>query len=202
MKRPAERDPVLRMIDAVLSDLSVRTGMYVGRRHQDGDATIFVIQTGEDGRYGVTLPDLASDTSIQNAAAEAQAHLAGVLRAPVPLCPRHDHGLIPTVAHGELAWVCPEGEWQCALGDYEELTWPQLDVESLAPILFRRLHRRGIGGGLTVGVERTEQGLVAEIGVIEETADLIQAIRDASAPLPVAIHREKRRRIRVSSLSE
>jgi hypothetical protein len=200
VKRVPETDPVLRLIDAMLADLSVRTGMYVGRRSKDGDARTFVIQTGEEGRCRLKRPDLTSDVSIQMAAESAQAHLAEVIEAPVPLCPRHEHALVAAVTDGQLAWKCPNREWQCRLGDYEEQTWPQLDADSLAPILFRRRERRGIAGGLTVGVERTERGHLARIGVTEETPDLVQAIRDAAAPLPVAIHRETLRRIRVRSL--
>jgi hypothetical protein len=46
-QQPAEDDPVLRLIDAVLGDLAVRGGMYVGRRPEDGDAATFLIQFGE-----------------------------------------------------------------------------------------------------------------------------------------------------------
>jgi hypothetical protein len=132
MKERSERDPVLRLIDAVLGDLAVRSEMYIGRRREDGGDESFVLQTGEDGRLRLALPDRASDASIEGVVAEAQAYLGDVLGAPVPLCPRHHHPLVGSAAHGRLTWVCPEGSWQCALGDYEELTWPQDDVASLA----------------------------------------------------------------------
>lgn len=202
MNRSPETDPVLRMIDAVLGDLSVRTGMYVGRRSQAGDAKTFVIQTGEEGRWRLGRPDLTSDASVQSVAASAQAHVSRALGEPVPLCPQHHHALVPTALLGELRWVCPDGDWQCGLGDYEELTWPQLDADSLAPILMRRLHRRDITGVVTVGVTRSSQPPVAEVGVLEETPDLVQALRDAAAPLPVVIHREKPRMRRVGTLSQ
>jgi hypothetical protein len=200
VKREPERDPLLRMIDAVLDDLSVRAGMYVGRRRQDGNAESFVIQTGEEGRYRVRLPDPSSDASIHDAVTAAQAHLVDELGAPVPLCPRHHHALAPAVAQGGVTWTCPDGKWQCALGEYEELTWPQLDVESLAPILMRRLHRRSIAGIVTVGVSRGARGAVAEIGVIEKTPALMKALRDAATPLRLAVHVEKARMIRVGAL--
>ena len=44
MKEPPERDHVMRLIDAVLNDLAVRSPMFVGRRREDGDAETFVIQ--------------------------------------------------------------------------------------------------------------------------------------------------------------
>jgi len=134
MKQALEDDPRLALIDAVLHDLSLRSAMYVGRRREDGDADTFVIQTGEEGRHRLNIPDLNCDESIEAVVAEAQVHLQGILGAPVPLCPRHDHALRARATNGTLTWVCPGGEWQCPLGDYEELTWPQLDVESLAPI--------------------------------------------------------------------
>ncbi len=143
MKRPPETDPALRLIDAVLADLAVRTGMHVARRREDGDGDSFVIQTGEEGRCRLALPDLKSDASLETLAADAQAHLARALGGPVPRCPLHPHALVGTAVSGHVTWVCPDALWQCGLGDYEERTWPQLDMSSLAPILARRLHRRG-----------------------------------------------------------
>jgi hypothetical protein len=202
MKERSERDPVLRLIDAVLGDLAVRSEMYIGRRREDGGDESFVLQTGEDGRLRLALPDRASDASIEGVVAEAQAYLGDVLGAPVPLCPRHHHPLVGSAAHGRLTWVCPEGSWQCALGDYEELTWPQDDVATLAPILARRLKRRGVTGVVTINVGRTRRGLVAEFGVAETGADLMQTLRDAAAPLPVALHRGTRGAIRVGPLPQ
>ena len=182
MKSPPERDPVLRMVDAILGDLSVRSAMYVGRRSEDGDTKSFVIQTGEKGRCRLGLPDLASAASIQRAAVSAQAHVAEAVGAPVPLCPQHHHALRPHLERGQLTWKCPDGEWQCGLGEYAELSWPQFDADSLAPILAGRLQRRGISGWVTFGVRQTEQGPLAEFGVPEQTPGLIEALRAAAAP--------------------
>lgn len=55
---------------------------------------------------------------------------------------------------------------------------------------------------MTIGVGRTRRGLVAEFGVAETGADLMQTLRDAAAPLPVALHRETRRAIRVGPLPQ
>jgi hypothetical protein len=198
MKQPAEDDPVLRLIDAVLGDIAVRDGMYVGRRPEDGDAATFVIQFGEEGRLRLALPDLSSDTSIEAVVAEAQARLVKVLGTPVPLCPRHEHALLPRAVAGQLGWVCPDGEWQCPLGDYAELAWPHFDVGVLAPILAGRLQRRGIRGWITLGVNATERGAVANFGVPEMSDALALALRDAAAPLLVMFHHESRRPRRVS----
>jgi hypothetical protein len=201
MKTAPERDPVLQMVDAVLRDLSVGSPMYVGRRSEAGDPQTFVIQTGEEGRFRLRLPDLTSDISIQTVAASAQAHIAEVLGVPVPLCPRHDHSLAATVTQAHLMWLCPEREWQCGVGDYAELAWPHFGGETLAPILAGRLRRRRVTGVVTIAVTRGERGPVAEFGVNEQTPELVRALRDAAAPLPIAIHREKRRVVRVDTLS-
>jgi hypothetical protein len=197
MQKSCDGDPTLRLIDALLGAMAVRSAMYVGRRREDGDAETFVIQTGEEGRFRLRLPDPTSDASLQALVAAAQDHLVEVLRAPVPLCPRHAHALLGMVSGGQLTWVCPAGEWECALGDYAERTWPQLDLDSgLAPILAARLQRRGITGWVTLGVKVTERGPVAEFGVRQMSDELTRALRDAAAPLPATIqvtsHRPRR----------
>jgi hypothetical protein len=184
-----EHDPLLRLVDAVLIDLAVRSAMYVARRREDGDRDTFVIQTGEEGRFRLSLPDLDSDTSVEATVAEAQAHLGRVLDAPVPLCPLHQHALVGAVANGMLTWVCPNGEWECALGDYEELTWPQLDVRSLAPILSRRLQRRGTFPAVrSIGVTECGEQRVADFGLVEANDALLQVLAEVAAPLPMTAH--------------
>jgi hypothetical protein len=123
-----------------------------------------------------------SDESIEAAVAQAQAHLADVLgaRAAVPTTRPPLRG---RAANGTLTWVCPAGEWQCALGDYEELTWPQLDVGSLAPILLRRLKRRGgFPAVRTIGVRKSDGKLVAEFGVTEINAPTARGLRPIFSP--------------------
>jgi hypothetical protein len=100
------------------------------------------------------------------AVAAAQTHLEHVLGVPVPLCPEHDHALAGVASDGNLRWVCPDGAWECALGEYEERTWPQLDVTSLAPILSRRLQQRGTFPAVrTIAVARLGDERVADFGV-------------------------------------
>jgi hypothetical protein len=70
MKKPRAGDPLMRLVDAVLGDVAVPTAMYVARRRGDGDAETFAIQTGEDGRFRLSLPDPVSDTSIEALVAE------------------------------------------------------------------------------------------------------------------------------------
>jgi hypothetical protein len=85
--------------------------------------------------------------------------------------------------------------------EYEELTWPQHEVGSLAPILSRRLERRGITGVVALSVRRTELGLVAEFGVPNVSSELTEALRRAAAPLPVVVREDPQRLIRAGPLS-
>ena len=189
MKRRPEGDPVLQLVDAVLADLAVRSAMYVARRRQDGDSDTFVIQTGEAGRLRLCLPDINSDASIEAVALDAQAQVGQVLGVSVPLCPLHDHPIVGTVSSGMLTWVCPTGAWECGLGDYEERTWPQLDVSSLAPILSRRLRRRGSFPAVrTIGVTGPPGERVAEFGLTEVNAELLRVLAEVAAPLAVRTH--------------
>jgi hypothetical protein len=91
-----------------------------------------------------------------------------------------------------LKWVCPDGNWECSLGDYAELSWPNFDLDELAPLLTGRLERRGIRGVVTIGVRATDQGAVADFGVPEMSDELTRALEEAAAPLPVIVHHESR----------
>ena len=82
-----------RSLHDSLGDLAPRGGMYVARRAAEGDAETVVIQTGEEGRHRVRLPDLSSPSSVEQFMAEAQAHLEQVFARPLPRCPLHDHAL-------------------------------------------------------------------------------------------------------------
>lgn len=86
MTGPGAPQAVLALVDAVLVDLAVRRTMYVGRRGEDGNDATFVIQTGEEGRARLRLPELSSDDSIERMIVDVQTHLGDVFGAPVPLC--------------------------------------------------------------------------------------------------------------------
>ncbi len=202
MKEASERTSVLALVDAVLTDLAVRSAMYVARPSEDGDARTFVVQTGEEGRLRLDLPDPGSDASVMTCVAAAQSHLEQVLGVPVPLCPVHDHALVGVALGGSLRWLCPNGLWECALGDYEEQTWPQMDVSSLAPILSRRLRRRGAFPAVrSIGVARSGEELVADFGVAEATDELLWLLAEVAAPLQIKTHESPHTMIRVSPLA-
>lgn len=190
MKQAAEADPALRLIDDVLADLAVRAGMYVARRAADGDADTFVIQTGEDGRKRLPVPDLGSDRSIAAVVHQAQTHLGEVLQAAVPLCPLHGHALVGTVSDRRLAWVCPDRKWRCELGLYETMTWPQRELGGdLAPVLMRRVNRRGTFRAVrTIAVRQVGDELVADFGLTETTSELLEHLAAAADPLPIETH--------------
>ncbi|MDQ6807461.1 MAG: hypothetical protein M3065_21495, partial [Actinomycetota bacterium] len=153
VKDAVEQDPVLRLLDLVLGDLAVGGVMYVGRRREDGDARSFVIQTGEEGRHRLALPDLSSDASIEACMTEAQAHVSSGLGVDVPRCPQHDHQLIARSGHVAVGWECPDGAWRCEAGAYADGAWPRgIAASTMAPVLVHRLRERGIGGWHSLGV--------------------------------------------------
>ena len=110
-----------------------------------------------------------------------------------------DHALVGVTSDGNLRWVCRDGEWEGALGEYEERTWPQMDVASLAPILSRRLHRRGTFPAVrTIGVARSGDERVADFGVTDATDELLEVLREVAAPLRMQTHESPNIMIRVS----
>src|ERR1022692_4438192 len=158
----AASNPVLEIVDRVLGDLALRDRMFVGRRPEAGETATIVIQAGEEGRHRLALPELGSVESIETFMADAQAHLGEVIGQPVPRCPRHDHALVGEASGREVAWVCPDGEWRCVVGNYEECTWPpELDAGNMAAALSSRLTRRGIAGVRRVGFRRRNGEWVA-----------------------------------------
>lgn len=190
MRQQTERDPALALIDRVLVDAAVRSRMYVARRREDGDDESFVIQTGEEGRKRLALPDHTCDPSIERLVAAVQAHLGDVLNQPVPRCPEHEHALVGTASGGRLTWVCPDGQWRCDLGRYEEMTWPQRELGArLGPILMRRLNRYGASRAVrSIAVRDLDGELVADFGVTEATSELLNKLAMAAAPLPMRTH--------------
>lgn len=187
----ADGNAVLEIVDRVLGDLALRDRMFVGRRPEAGESATIVIQTGEEGRHRLALPELGSEKSIETFIADAQAHLSEVFGHPVPRCPRHDHALVGEASGDEIAWVCPDGEWRCALGDYEECTWPpELDAGNMAAVLSGRIRRRGIAGVRRVGVSRRDGEWVAQLGIWPIDDALIKELRTAAAPIAVEVEPE------------
>jgi hypothetical protein len=179
----------LNLIDLVLHDLAVEIEMFVGRRADEGDDDAFVIQTGEDGRCRVRLPDMSGPEDVERCVAEAQDYLSRRTGRSVPRClvANHEHALQFRAGTNPPAWRCPTSEWICPLGEYEERSWPQLGV-SLAPLLVHRMARRGLKGQWRhVGVRDTPAGPVFDIGVADRTDEVVASLAAAAAPLQVHV---------------
>ena len=84
-------DPVLQFVDLVLYDLAFGGPMYVGRRPGLAAPGRVMIQSGEEGRRELALPDLSSAESVLAFVADLQAHVSDVHNAPVPACPVDSH---------------------------------------------------------------------------------------------------------------
>ena len=96
--------------------------------------------------------------------------------------------LVPRVERGGVEWVCPDGGWRCALGAYEEATWPPpLDSGYLAAALSARLRRRGVTGVRRIGGVERDGRWVAQVGVWPMDPSIIDAVTRAAAPVPVVI---------------
>jgi hypothetical protein len=172
-------------VDLVLRDLHRRDGMFVGRRTDESDPSTLVIQTGEEGRHRVHMPG-RSPAELTRFMASAQEYVSVTLGRPVPCCPQHDHALRPCCAGNQVGWECPEGEWRCRVGDYEEEAWP-LELESgMAAALSARLGRRGLDGWAGLSVEDREGEQIARVRLRAADPELERAISAAAQPLAVS----------------
>lgn len=183
---PGHDDEVLAIVDMVLGDLRLRDRMFTARRPDPVRPEVIVIQTGEDGRLDLPAPNLEQPRTLERFIAAAQAHLRDVYGQPVPRCPLHDHELVARVELGAIEWVCPDGDWHCPLGDYEENTWPApLGAGYLAAALSARLSRRGVSGVRRIGCVQQDGQWVAQVGIWPMSASIMAAVSEAAAPIPV-----------------
>jgi hypothetical protein len=186
----AEAD--LTLADQVLGDLAPRGGMYVARRREDGDGETMVIQTGEEGRHRLRLPDMSSSTSIERFIAEAQTHLERVFGRPLPGCLAHEHALCGVMERGQVWWVCPDGGWRCQLGDYDDLNWPPAPDErpgDVVAALVNRFARRGIAGWQSVSPSRETAPWAVRISVWPMDGSVIEQMRRAADPIVLDVER-------------
>jgi hypothetical protein len=186
----AEAD--LTLADQVLGDLAPRGGMYVARRKEDGDQETMVIQTGEEGRHRLRLPDMSSPTSIERFIAEAQTHLEQVFGQPLPGCLAHEHALRGVVEGGQVWWVCPDGGWRCQLGDYDDLNWPPTPDErpgDVVKALVKRFARRDIAGWQSASPSREMAPWAVRISVWPMDESVIEQMRCAADPIVLDVER-------------
>ena len=142
-----------------------------------------VIQSGEDGRYELTLPG-SHVPSVRSRAfvARVQTHLAEVFGAPVPACPVYAHTLVCRADTNGISWVCPECEWCSPLGEYEERSWPPSDLSGgqIASAVATRLSRRGFSGVRRISAYPGDDGWVVLIGVWPVSDARTAQLREAS----------------------
>jgi hypothetical protein len=123
-----------------------------------------------------------------NFVARLQAFLDVELDTPVPPCPRHHVSLAPIRAGSAVHWQCPEGDFECAVGDYLENLWPPAaDAQrpGVPSMLSRRFDRRQLTGIHTIGAELRDGHWVAQVR-LDPTADE-PAVRAAADPMPVEV---------------
>jgi hypothetical protein len=131
---------------------------------------------GEGGRC-LGLPDISSSGSIEAVVAEVQARLTEALGASEPLF-RGTGTRCASTRQGGGSGGCPDGGWQCSIGDYAELASPDFDLDSLASILAGRLQRRGLRASRLSESAPTGGAAVAEFGVPDMSAELARALQE------------------------
>lgn len=185
-------DPVLQFVDLVLYDLAFGGPMYVGRRPGAAAPGRVMIQSGEEGRRELALPDLSSAESVLTFVADLQAHVSDVHNAPVPACPvdSHDHALMCRSTDGAVRWVCPDAEWSSPIGEYDERNWPptDLDAENIPDRTMTRIFRRDIDALREAHSERREDGWVIRVGVWPMTDAVGAQLREIAAPIAVEVY--------------
>jgi hypothetical protein len=145
-----------------------------------------VIQTGEEGRHRLRLPDTSSPASIERFVAEAQAHLEQVFGRPLPRCLVHGHALRGVVESGQVWWVCRDGQWRCLLGGYDDLNWPPAVDErpgSVVQALTKRFARRGIWGWQSASPSAQAGPWSIRISVWPMDQSVIEQMRRAADPV-------------------
>ncbi len=122
-------------------------------------------------------------------ACRLQAFLDVALDQPVPRCPTHNLGLTPTRVEDEVEWCCPEGDFRCAVGEYELAAfWPPTQADSwAAPLLAKRFDRHGATGLSGFWVEDRDGQLVARVTARPDAND--DLVRAAASPLDVEFTR-------------
>lgn len=123
-----------------------------------------------------------------NFAARLQAFLDIELGTPIPPCPTHRVGLTATRLGDAAGWRCPEGDFECRIGDYEDALWPPSPDEArgrIAPMLAHRFHRRHLTGIKSFGAELRDGGWVCVIKLRPDADE--SAIRAAADPVALEV---------------
>jgi hypothetical protein len=184
-------DSPLGWLEALFADIGFRALPAVIWSADSRELPITVtLRAGEDALGALVLhgPDLID--SVGTFAVELQEVLRPALRVGVPPCPSCARVLVPKRTPGRIEWQCPEGDFNCRVGDYQEALWPPgPEDRDAAVLLANRLSRRGLKWS---NLQMTRRGgaWVPTITLQPETEE--RAVRTAVAPLVAEIQRSNR----------
>jgi hypothetical protein len=190
-------DDLVAWIQGLFDDCLFRAPFGIGWHLDRAEPPLTATVTPADcstGRIVLSRDDLLGRISF---VARLQAFLDVELDQPVPPCPVHRVGLMPVRLSTSVHWRCPEGDFRCRVGDYQDALWPPSPDEDpgrVAPMLARRFDRRRVAGILSFGVERRNGHWVAKMK-LRPQAD-VPAIRAAVDPVLVDIAQVERGAVR------
>ena len=182
------RHPPLDWLEDLFADIGFRARPGVLWSVDSRELPITVtLKAGEEALGALVLdgPDLID--AVCTFAAELQEMLQPALRVGVPPCPAHARILVPRRIPDRIEWQCPEGDFSCNLGEYQEALWPPGPEErDAAPLLASRLSRRGLKWS-TLEMTSKDGAWVPTITLQVDTDE--RAVRAAVAPLVAELHR-------------
>ena len=182
------RHPPLDWLEDLFADVGFRARPGVLWSVDSRELPITVtLKAGEEALGALVLdgPDLID--AVCTFAAELQEMLQPDLRVGVPPCPAHARILVPRRIPDRIEWQCPEGDFSCNLGEYQEALWPPGPEErDAAPLLASRLSRRGLKWS-TLEMTSKDGAWVPTITLQVDTDE--RAVRAAVAPLVAELHR-------------
>ncbi len=178
----------LDWLEAVFADIGCRARPAVIWSVDSRELPITVtLKAGEDALGALVLGGPELIASVCAFAAELQEVLQPALQVGVPPCPSHARHLVARRTLDSIEWQCPEGDFSCSLGEYQEALWPPGAGErDAAPLLASRLSRRGLKWA-TLEMTTKDGAWVPTITLQVDTDE--PAVRAAVAPLVAELHR-------------
>jgi hypothetical protein len=179
-------DDLVAWLRGLFHDFSVRAPFGLGWELDRAQPPLTATVTPADGwtaLFRLTGDDVGERL---NFADQLRVFLDTELDRPVPPCPNHLAGLVPVRVDDTVEWRCPEGDFRCRVGDYEEALWPpglQEDPGNVAPMLAARFRRLDVRGIQSVAVELRGRRWVAVVELRPDGDET--AVREAAAPVVV-----------------